>query len=115
MARVYLLLGAGEPPVATRPAFAWGAKLSPRREARKDPRRLEEGCLGHSVPHAQRSARASETQTAAAFVWFSQTLTHFEINMFEHVSPQDFSLIISNCSKCDNCVYQTYTDFHVFP
>ena len=25
-----------------------------------------EGCLGHSVPHAQRSARAFETQTAAA-------------------------------------------------
>ena len=46
---------------------------------------------------------------------FHKTFPHSEINMFENVATQGFSLITSNCSECDNCVYQTYTDFHVFP
>ena len=85
--RVYLLQGAGQPPVATRPAFARGAKFQPTVSR---PARTRTGwqraVWATPYPTRKRSARASETQTAAAFVWFStrriRTLRSTCLSMF---------------------------------
>ena len=104
------------PPVATLPAFAWGAKFSPRCRGPQGPAPVGRGPSGPlRTPRASAAPALLRLKLQRPLFGFHKTYTHSEINMFEHVSPQGFSLITSNCSECDNCVYQTNTDFHVFP
>ena len=88
-----LLQGAGQDPRWRRSRPSLGARSSAHGvEARKDPHRLAECRLGHSVPHAQRSARASETQTAAALFDFDTVIRCRSIYRFLHDSSRPLSL-----------------------
>ena len=97
-------------PGETRPAFARGAKFQPAAGAQQGPSpAFAEGCLGHSVPHAQRSARASRLKLRRPFCWsdFCRNSQHVYSRLSCRLQRLRNLRLLQDTNKS--------TDFHVFP
>ena len=99
------------PPVATLPAFAWGAKFSPRCRGPQGPAPVwQRAVWATPYPTRQRSARASETQTAAAFVWFTQ-----DVSALRECFSATSRLSSPNAASAITASTQTIHGFPCFP